>query len=189
MTNKHHKEDKTDELKDSTKEASACEQEEQIVLSKSDYQALKAKADEQDAYKDKYLRSHAEFDNIKKRMDKEKADFIKYANEGLIFEFLPIIDNLEMAEKYIKEAKDFNSVRAGVDMIQAQIQKFLKEIGVEKIKTVGDKFDPHLHDPMETEESKDKEDGIIVAELKPGYRLNGKLLRPAAVRVVKKKTE
>ena len=159
---------------------------EKVTLAKEEYDALKAKADERDAFNDKYVRAHAEFENVRKRLEKEKIDFMKYANEGLIFEFLPIIDNLEMAEKHIKEAKDFDSVREGVDMIQLQIQKFLKDIGLERIKSVGEKFDPHLHEPLETEESKDKDDGLIVAELKPGYRFNGKLLRPASVKIVKK---
>ena len=159
---------------------------ENVTLVKKEYDALKAKADERDAFNDKYVRAHAEFENVRKRLEKEKIDFVKYANEGLIFEFLPIIDNLEMAEKHIKEAKDFNSVREGVDMIQMQIQKFLKDIGLERIKTVGEKFDPHMHEPIETEDSKDKDDGLIVAELKPGYRFNGKLLRPASVKIVKK---
>jgi molecular chaperone GrpE len=159
---------------------------EKVTLSKAEYEALKAKADERDAFSDKYVRAHAEFENVRKRLEKEKIDFMKYANEGLIFEFLPIIDNLEMAEKHIKEAKDFNSVREGVDMIQMQIQKFLKDIGLERIKAVGEKFDPHMHEPIETEDSKDKDDGLIVAELKPGYRFNGKLLRPASVKIIKK---
>jgi molecular chaperone GrpE len=157
-----------------------------VTLAKEEYDALKAKADERDAFSDKYVRAHAEFENVRKRLEKEKIDFMKYANEGLIFEFLPIIDNLEMAEKHIKEAKDFDSVREGVDMIQVQIQKFLKDIGLERIKAVGEKFDPHVHEPLETEDSKDKDDGLIVAELKPGYRFNGKLLRPASVKIVKK---
>lgn len=187
MANKEHKKDKEGEHIQAG-ENKVEPQQDQMMLSRADYEILKARADECEAFKDKYLRSHAEFENVKKRLDKEKADFVRYANESLIFEFLPIIDNLEMAEKYIKEAKDFGAVREGVDMIQSQIQKFLKDVGIEKIRTVGEKFDPHLHDPMETEESKDKEEGLIVAELKPGYRLNGKLLRPAAVRVIKKTT-
>ena len=159
---------------------------ETVTLPRQEYDALKAKADERDSYYDQYVRAHAEFENIKKRLEKDKADFVKYANEGLLIEFLPIIDNLEMAEKHIAEAKDFKAVQEGVDMIQLQIQKFLKDIGLERVKTVGEKFDPHMHEAIETEDSKDKEDGLIVAELKPGYRLNGRLLRPAMVKIVKK---
>ena len=158
-----------------------------VTVPKDEYEALKAKAGERDEFYDKYVRAHAEFENVRKRMEKEKADFVKYANESLLLEFLPIIDNLEIAEKHIAQAKDFKSVQEGVDMIQLQIQKFLKDIGLERIKSVGEKFDPHMHEAIETEESEDKDDGLVVAELKPGYRLNGRLLRPAMVKIAKKK--
>jgi molecular chaperone GrpE len=158
-----------------------------ISVDKSEYEALKAKAAERDEYYDKYLRSHAEFENAKKRIEKERSDLLKYANEGFILSFLPIADNLEMAEKHIKQAKDFNAVREGVDMIQAQILEFLKEIGVERIKALGQKFDPNLHDAIETEEANGKNDGLVTAELKPGYKINGRLLRPVSVRIAKKK--
>ena len=160
---------------------------EEIILTKKEYEELKAKADERDGYFDKYVRAHAEFENARKRIEKDKVEYCKYANEGFLLEFLPILDNLEMAEKHIKEAKDFAAVREGVDMIQMQIQKFLKDIGVERIKVNGEKFDPHMHDPIEVAESDDKDDGKILAELKPGYRFNGRLLRPASVKIAKKK--
>ncbi len=160
---------------------------ENISLPKKEYEELKAKAGERDAYCDKYMRSHAEFENARRRMEKDKADYARFAGDSLILEFLPILDNLEMAEKHIGEAKDFKAVREGVGMIQIQIQKFLKDIGVEKIKTEGGKFDPHLHEPLEAVEAEGKEDGDILAELKPGYRINGRLLRPASVRIAKRK--
>ncbi len=158
-----------------------------VTLSKPEYDALKAKADERDAFADKYLRAFAEFENAKKRLEKEKIECFKYANEGFILQLLPILDNLEIAEKHLKEAKDFKAVREGVDMIQAQMQDFLKDIGIERVKAVGEKFDPNLHDPIETEEAKDKNDGLVTAELKPGYKFSGRLLRPAMVRIAKKK--
>ncbi len=161
--------------------------EDAVTIPRQEYECLKAKAGEAEGLQDKFLRAHAEFENARKRLEKEKLDFLRYANEGLILELLPILDNLEIAERHINEAKDFKAVQEGVDMIQLQMQKFLKDIGIERIKTEGEKFDPNLHDPIETEENKDKEDGLVVAELKPGYKFNGKLLRPAAVRIVKKK--
>ena len=164
------------------------QQDENVTILKKDYDALKAKADERDAYCDKYVRAHAEFENARKRMEKDKLDYARFANDSLILEFLPILDNLEIAEKHIKEAKDFKAVQGGVDMIQLQIQKFLKDLGVERIKTEGGKFDPHLHEPIEAVEDADKEEGDILAELKPGYKLNGRLLRPASVKIAKKKT-
>ena len=161
------------------------ETKETITILKSEYEALKSKHDERDAFYDKYVRAHAEFENARKRIEKDKVDSLKYANESFVIDFLPIIDSLEMSEKHIKEAKDFKAVQEGVDMIHVLIQKFLKDIGVEKIKTVGEKFDPHLHEAVETADIKDKEDGTIVEELKSGYTFNGKLLRPASVKIVK----
>ena len=78
-------------------------------------------------------------------------------------------------------------VSCSVNIIQSQIQRFLKDMGIEKIKTVGEKFDPNIHEAIETEEAGNKEDGLVVAELKPGYRFNGHLLRPASVKIAKKK--
>lgn len=161
--------------------------EDKVTILKSEYEELKLKADEGAAHYDKYVRAHAEFENAKKRMERDKVDFLKYANESFLMDFLPILDSLEIAEKHIKEAKDFKAVQEGVDMIQAQIQKFLKDIGVERIKCEGEKFDPHVHEPLEVVEGDDKEDGRILAELKPGYRFNGRLLRPASVKIVKGK--
>lgn len=161
--------------------------EEKITIPRSEYDSLKIKSEERDSFYDKYVRAHAEFENARKRLEKDRIDFLKYANEGLILEFLPIVDSLEIAERHIKEAKDFKAVQEGVDIIQSHIQKFLKEIGLEKIKAVGGKFDPHLHEAVEIEDSEDKED-VIVEELKPGYKLNGKLLRPASVKIAKKKS-
>ncbi len=181
-----HKNNKSDSGNGKDEKATQQPAGETVTLPLQEYDALKAKADERDGYYDQFVRAHAEFENVRKRMEKEKTDFVRYANEGLLIEFLPIIDNLEMAEKHIAQAKDFKAVQEGVDMIQLQIQKFLKDIGLERIKAVGEKFDPHMHEAIETEESKDGEDGLIVAELKPGYRFNGRLLRPAMVRIVKR---
>jgi len=160
--------------------------EEMVTIPKKEYEALKSKHDERDLYYDKYVRAHAEFENAKKRMEKEKGDYLKFANESFVIDLLPIIDSLEISEKHVKEAKDFKAVQEGVDMIHVQIQKFLKDIGVEKVKTAGEKFDPHMHEAIETIDMKDKEEGLIIEELKPGYTFNGRLLRPASVKIVKK---
>ena len=158
---------------------------EMVTIPKREYEALKAKHDEHDSYYDKYVRAHAEFENAKRRIEKEKGDFLKYANESFVIDLLPIVDSLEISEKHIKEAKDFKAVQEGVDMIHLQIQKFLKDMGLERIKSVGEKFNPNLHEAMETVDLKDKEEGLIIEELKPGYTFNGKLLRPASVKIVK----
>jgi len=165
----------------------ACE--DKITISKEEYETLKRHSSEKEHFYDKYLRAHAEFENALKRLQKEREAFVKYANEGLIVDFLPIVDSLEMAERHIKEARDFDAVRQGVDMIHGQIQRFLRELGVERVKSVGEKFDPNVHDVIEAATEDGGEDDTVVEELKPGYKLNGKLLRPASVKVVRKKEE
>jgi molecular chaperone GrpE len=141
---------------------------------------------EYEALQDKYLRACAELENTKKRLEKDRVESVKYATDSLLLEFLPILDNLEIAEKHIKEAKDFKAVQEGVDMIQLQMQNFLKDTGVERIKTVGEKFDPNQHEVVEVDESAEQGEGTIVEELKPGYKINSRLLRPALVKIGKK---
>lgn len=162
------------------------ELEEKVSIPKKEYDDLVARCVQNDELQDKMLRAHAEFENARKRLERDKIEHLRYANERMILEFLPILDNMEIAEKHIKEAKDFKAVQEGVDMIQGQIQELLKDLGVERIKSVGEVFDPHVHDAVAVESSGDKEDGIILEELKPGYRLNGRLLRPAMVKISKK---
>ena len=178
--------DNKEKNKENNKNDVGPQAEETVAIPKSEYDALKSKREEKDLFYDKYVRAHAEFENARKRIEKDKADSLKYANESFVLDFLPIIDSLEISEKHIKEAKDFLAVQEGVDMIHVLIQKFLKDIGVEKIKTVGEKFDPHFHEAVETVDLKDKEEGMIVEELKPGYTFKGKLLRPASVKTVKR---
>ncbi len=158
-----------------------------VTISKAEYEKLLASAAEKNDLQDKFLRAHAEFENAKKRIEKDKIDYLRFANDSFLLEFLPILDSLEIAEKHIKEAKDFKAVQEGVDMIQIQIQEFMKDLGVERIKAKGEKFDPHVHDPIEIDVASGKEDGLVLEELKPGYRLNGKLLRPAMVKIAKSK--
>ena len=82
-----------------------------VSVPKKELDELRAKAAERDSFHDKYMRAHAEFENARRRIEKDKADFVRYANDSLIAEFLPVFDNMELAEKHIKEAKDFKAVR------------------------------------------------------------------------------
>ncbi len=152
---------------------------------KAEYEALLKKAAERDSFHDNYVRAHAEFDNLKKRLERERMEFLKYAKEDFVTEFMPIIDSIEMALKASKGSNDVKALHEGVSMIDLQVKKFLQGLGAEKIKTVGEKFDPHIHEAVETEATDDKLEDSIVEELKSGYRLNGKLIRPAAVKIVK----
>jgi molecular chaperone GrpE len=135
------------------------------------------------------LRLQAEFDNYRKRSLQEKAEFIKFANQGLISELIGIVDNFELSIKYADKKNDFKLMHQGVDMIIKQLHTLLKSKGLEKIKTVGENFNPHQHDALEIIEDQDVEVDTVIEELQPGYLLSGRILRPAKVKVAKPKKE
>lgn len=135
---------------------------------------------------DKFLRLGAEFENYKKRAQKDREGLIKYSGEVFILEILHIVDNFERAFQAADQTQDFKVLHQGVEMILKQVQEFLKEKGVKKIETLGKTFDPHKHEAMEFTSGKDKPENTVVEELQPGYELNGKVIRPARVKVSKK---
>lgn len=150
---------------------------------------LKKKLEECEKLKEEYLagwqRARADLLNYKKEELERIGELIKYADVGLILKILPILDNFEIAEKKLPESLKNNENVKGILQIKNQIQDFLKNQGVEEIKSVGEKFDPNLHEVFEEVEIKDKEPGIIVEEIQKGYKINGRLLRPAKVKVSK----
>ncbi|MBU1113122.1 MAG: nucleotide exchange factor GrpE [Candidatus Omnitrophica bacterium] len=138
---------------------------------------------------DKYLRLQAEFDNYKKRTFREKTEFIKFANEGLIIELLGILDNFERGVKAADLTKDFSLLHKGVDMISKQLHALLETKGLKRIITIGETFDPHQHEAMEVVEDDNLIQDTVVEELQPGYFLNDRIVRPAKVKVAKGKIE
>ncbi len=125
-----------------------------------------------------WQRAKADFLNYKKEEKERIEEIFKYTNEDLILKMLPIFDNFELFEKN-------NQVAEGFLEIKRQLQDFLKKQGVEEIKGVGERFDPNLHEAVEEVESKNKKSGTIVKEIKKGYKLAGKVIRPAKVKIVK----
>jgi molecular chaperone GrpE len=135
---------------------------------------------------DKYVRSAAEFDNYRKRSVREKADAIKYGNEDLLRDILPLVDNLDRAMDHAGSSDDFEAFKQGLKMLHEQLMCCLKKHGVEMIDTTGKDFDPHVHEAMLSVESDKHEASKIVSEFERGYLLNGRLLRPAKVCVCKR---
>jgi len=150
---------------------------------------LKKKLEECQKVKDEYLagwqRERADFLNYKKGELERIGEILKYAATGLIFKFLPILDNLELAEKKLpKGLKDDENVK-GLLQIKAQFKDILKNQGIEEIESLGKKFDPSFHEVVEEVEIKDKESGVVIEEVQKGYQIHGKVLRPAKVKVSK----
>lgn len=158
-----------------------------VNIKLKEYEELKEKAKLADERLEILMRTQAEFENSKKRMEKEKAEFIKFANDELISRFLPILDNFRLAVKTIDSNHSIKDIITGIELIDKQFEDTLKEFGLEEIKSVGEKFDPHYHKAIAHEETDEYEDGVIMEEFQKGYLLNGRLLRPAVVKVAKKK--
>jgi molecular chaperone GrpE len=151
-----------------------------------DKPAQTAKAEEAAQLNDRLLRLGAEFENYKKRVQREREDLVKFVSESFVVELLHIVDNFERAFQAAQGSRDFEVLHQGVEMILKEVEGFLKEKGVKKMNTVGEQFDPHKHEAMETVEAPDKPEDTIVEELQAGYELNGRVIRPAKVKVSKK---
>lgn len=135
---------------------------------------------------DKLLRLQAEFENYRKRLEKEKFEFLKFANEGIIKELVKVVDNFERAVNSTSGTQDFKVLHQGVEMILKQIQDVLKERGLNKIEAVGTLFDPLKHEAIAEVITEEHPDHLVVEELQKGYMLNGRVIRPASVRVAKR---
>ena len=131
--------------------------------------------------KDTLQRVQADFENYRKRMEKEKAEFVKFASSGIISEILPVLDNFEVALKNAGNSHDFIK---GIEMIYAQLFGVLEKQGLKSIDSEGKKFNPYVHEALMQEES-GKEEGMIIEEFQKGYLLNGCVLRHSKVKVSK----
>jgi len=147
----------------------------------------KKKLEECQKQKEEYLagwqRARADLINYKKTEMERVGEILKYANEGFILKFLPVLDNFDLLEKKLSAEVKNNDEFKGILQIKKQIQDFFSNQGLEEIKSVGEKFDPNLHEVAEEVEAKDKD--IIVEEIQKGYKINGRLLRPARVKITK----
>lgn len=130
-------------------------------------------------WENRYKYLYAEFENFKKRAQKERVDFQKYGWESLALDLLQVKDNMELALRHTGEA-DKNLVQ-GLNMVLGMFDKALEKQGVRRIETVGKPFDPHFHEAVAQETSKEYESGTVMQEQSSGYTLHGRLLRPARV--------
>ena len=142
------------------------------------------KAEEaQESESEKYLRLLAEFQNFKKRAAKEKTDIHAYANEKLMADLLPVLDNFERALE--TKTEEVESYASGVELIFTQMKTALENHGLKEVEALGADFDPNKHSAVMTEESDEYESGKVSKVLQKGYELNGRVIRPAMVAVTK----
>jgi len=139
---------------------------------------------ERDTLQDRLLRTAAEFDNYRKRVERERRELAEYAGADILTDMLPIIDDLERALQ-APAAGEAESYRRGVELIYKQMTDLLRKRGVKAIEAVGNQFDPRFHEAVIEEASDSHRDGEVMAELRRGYTLGDRLLRPATVKVAK----
>ena len=154
-----------------------------VILSAEEYGALMAQIEE---LKDRYLRAAADFDNSRKRAEKERENIICYANEKLIGDLLPILDNLERALSSDQDGTGVESILEGVHMVSRQLHSLLIACGLEPVQAVGSEFDPQIHEAVGVLPSENHKEGTVVSEFQKGYRLKGKVLRHSMVHVAGK---
>lgn len=132
---------------------------------------------------DRLLRALAEVDNVKRRTQREREDYVRYANEGLVRDLLPIVDNFDRALEAARATQEAAKVVEGVSLIQRELLKVLERVGVTRYSAVGERFDPNRHEATGRVVSANQPPDTVVAELGAGYMLNGRVLRPAQVLV------
>ena len=140
-------------------------------------------ADERDQLRDRLLRTTAEFDNYRKRVERDRREMADRAAEGLLLDLLPIVDDLERALAADASGDAAESYRRGVELIHKQTLDLLSRRGVKPLEALGADFDPHLHQAVASEPADGRRDGEVVEVLRKGYLLNDRLLRPAMVKV------
>ena len=158
-----------------------------VELKESEYNQLKSAAQDFQDAQDKLLRTQADFENMRKRLDREKQDFLKYANEGMILELLNVLDDLERVISLAEEKhEELDAFLKGVEMILAHLYELLKAHGVKPVECVGKIFDPHCHEALMQVENKDLPENTIVEVLQKGYLMYERVIRTAKVKVSKK---
>jgi len=135
---------------------------------------------ERDQLLDRLARLQAEFENARKRAEREKQEYRDFATGSVVEKFLPVVDNFELA---LKSGGSAEQLRAGVELIVKQMEEILRQLQVHPVAAVGEQFDPHQHEALGSVEREDLPDQHVAEEIRRGYKLRERLLRPALVRV------
>lgn len=137
--------------------------------------------DEVRQWKDTALRARADLDNFRKRMAQETADARRFANAGLLEELLPILDNFQFGLQAAQADEGAKNILIGLNMVANQLQNFLRDQGVEEVSAVGQPFDPNVHEAVSQESHAEVPEGRIISQIRRGFKLRERLLRPATV--------
>lgn len=161
--------------------------ESQIIMSAQEVEELKKRCCEAEIYLDKFLRLQAEFENVKKRLMREKEEFIKFAEASLILELIPIIEDFERALDATNKKEDIESLKKGIEIVVSHLKNLLTKRGLKTMEAIGKPFDPDLHEALLQEENDGYPENTVLEEYQKGYFLEDKVLRHAKVKTSKKK--
>ena len=165
------------DINESVEDASESETQEAVETPKDDWQ------EKYEQLNNQYIRLSADFENFRKRHEQEKEALIKFGTENALTKLIEVLDNFERGKKSLENVDDVAKVKESFDLIQKQVYETLSKLGLEEIKAVGEEFDPNFHEAvMQTPTSEHKEHTVI-AELRKGYKMGDKVLRPTMVNV------
>ena len=152
------------------------------------FEDLKQRATKADEHWERLVRATADFDNFRKRSTREKQESIRFANEALLEKLIPVLDNFDMALAAAQNGKGeaTQSLQTGINMIYQQFRQTLKDFGLEEIDATGKPFDPNVHEAVSQRDSEDVPEGQVVQQLRKGYMLRERLIRPATVIIARK---
>jgi molecular chaperone GrpE len=161
---------------------------EPATLSAEQLEELKQRAAKADENWERLLRTTADFDNYKKRAAREKQDAIRFANVGLLEKLIPVLDSFDMALAAAQnnQTEVAQSLKTGINMVYQQLKSALTDAGLEEVDATGKAFDPNLHEAVSQQESAELPEGQVVQQMRRGYKLRERLLRPATVVVSKR---
>ncbi len=157
------------------------------TLTSEQLEELKQRAAKADEHWDRLLRTTADLDNYKKRASREKQEAVKYANENLLQKLIPVLDTFDMALSATNntQADAVQALQTGIRMVYQQLKTALQDAGLEEIDAAGKQFNPNLHEAVSQQETAEVPEGHVVQQLRKGYKLRDRLLRPATVVVAK----
>jgi molecular chaperone GrpE len=162
---------------------------ESVQIGKIELETLRQKAQEAESWLNTLKRVKADFDNYQKRIEREKEENQKYLAQSVLCDILPILDNLERAVASLATAKNLEAVSGGLKAIHMELLRMLERHSVRPIESCGKPFDPACHEAVCCEETADCVDSTVIEELARGYRLHDRVLRPAQVKVAKRRTQ
>lgn len=187
MKNKNSETEKQQEPPEPSPEEEPLVPVEPVAPTAEQLEELKQRAARADENWERLVRTTADFDNYKKRAAREKLEATRFANESLLEKLVPVLDTFDMALAAAENSKTetVQSLQTGVRMVYQQLQTALKSAGLDEVNATGQAFDPNLHEAVSQQETADVPEGHVVQQLRKGYKLHNRLLRPASVVVAK----